>query len=141
MPFTEYTDQAILNSVFGKTSNFGALASAPTVYVGLSSTTPNPDGTGITEPSTGSYARVATTGSTWNAATLANPAVLTNAGAVTFPTATGNWLSSANLTYAVLFDAATSGNCLGFGALTVPKPVTNGDTPQFAATQISITQA
>ena len=141
MPFTEYTDQAILNSFFGKTSNFGALASRPTVYVGLSTTTPNPDGTGVTEPSTGSYARVSTAAADWNTATLANPAVVTNANAVTFPTATATWSSGSNMTYAVLYDAATVGNCLGYGALSTPKPVLNGDVAQYAAGQISVTLA
>ncbi|MFP3344634.1 hypothetical protein R0J87_19345, partial [Halomonas sp. SIMBA_159] len=32
MSFSNYTNQALLNSLFGKTSNFGALASAPTIY-------------------------------------------------------------------------------------------------------------
>lgn len=31
--FANRTAQALLNSLFGKTSNFGALASAPTIYV------------------------------------------------------------------------------------------------------------
>jgi hypothetical protein len=60
MSFFNRTAQALLNSLFGKASNFGALGSAPTLHVGLSSTAPNEDGTGITEPAGGGYARVAT---------------------------------------------------------------------------------
>jgi hypothetical protein len=137
--FSNRTAQAILNSLFGKTSNFGALASAPTIYVALSSTTPAEDGTNVTEPSGGSYARVATAPADWNAATLADPAVVTNANPITFPTASANWLASANITHFALYDALTVGNFLGFGALTVPKPVLSGDTPSYAAGALSVT--
>lgn len=137
MSFTNRTAQAMLNSLFGKTSNFGALGSAPTIYVGLSSTTPAEAGTGVTEPSSGSYARVATSGSTWNAATNADPSVVSNASAITFPTATADWVSAANLTYFVLFDASTSGNVLGYGLLSVAKPVLNGDTAEFPASSLT----
>lgn len=139
MSFGNRTARAMLNSLFGKTSDFGALASRPTIYVGLSSTTPAEDGTNVTEPATGSYARVATAPADWNAATLADPSLIDNLNPITFPTATANWLASANLTHFVLYDAATVGNFLGFGALTVPKPVLSGDTPSFAAGSLDVT--
>lgn len=133
MSFSNYSAQAILNSVFGKTSNFGALASVPTIWVGLSSTTPAEDGTNITEPSAGAYARVQTAAVDWNAATDADPSVVTNANAITFPTATATWVAGADLTHFVLFDASTAGNALGSGALSVAKPVTDGDTAEIGA--------
>lgn len=138
MTFSIRTAQALLNSLFGKTSNFGALASRPTIYVALSSTAPAEDGTNVTEPSSGSYARVATAASDWNAATNADPSVVTNANPISFPAATGNWLSSANLTHFALYDAPTSGNFLGMGALSVAKPVLNGDTASFPASALSV---
>lgn len=139
MSFTNRTAQALLNALFGKTSNFGALASAPTIYVGLSSTTPTEAGANVTEPSSGGYARVATVAGDWNAASLADPSALDNANVITFPVATGDWLSGADLTHAVLFDAATSGNVLASAALAVAKPVMNGDTASFAAGSIDVT--
>ena len=142
MPLSEYTDQALLNSLFGKTSNFGALATAPTLFVGLSSTTPNPDGTGVTEPVGNGYARVSTPAATWGAASLANPSAITNSGAViAFPTATGSWAAGVNMTYLVFFDAASGGNVIGFGALTTPKPVLSGDTAQFNSSSLTVTMA
>lgn len=137
MSFSNRTAQALLNSLFGKTSNFGALASAPTIYVGLSSTTPTETGTNITEPSGGSYARVATAASDWNAATSADPSVVSNANAITFPAATADWVSAADLTYFVLYDASSSGNVIGSGALALAKPVLNGDTPSFPASSLT----
>lgn len=130
MPFTNRCHQGLLNSLFGKTSIFGALATPPTFYVGLSTTTPTMAGGNITEPSGNGYARVATAASDWNTATNADPSVLTNANAVTFPTASGSW---GTVTHFVLFDAPSGGNANGFGALTVSKTPTNGDTPSFAA--------
>lgn len=136
--FSNYTAQAMLNSLFGKTSNFGALASVPTLYVALSSTTPTETGTNVTEPSGGAYARKATVAGDWNAATSADPSVVDNANALTFVQATADWVAGADLTHFVLYDALTSGNFLGFGALTTAKPVLNGDTPEFAAAALSI---
>lgn len=127
MSFSNYTAQATLNSIFGKTSNFGALGAAPTVHVGLSSTTPAEDGTNVAEPSGGSYARVATASGDWNSATLADPSNLDNANQIAFPQATADWRAGANLTHVVFYDAATGGNFLGAFALTTAKPVLNGD--------------
>src|SRR5579863_8440645 len=132
MALTQYTREALNNSLFGKSSSFGALATAPTIYVALSSTTPTTVGGNVTEPSTGSYARVSTPAASWTVATAADPVVTENGSVVTFPTATADWLSAANLTYFVLYDAISAGNCLGYGALTTAKPILNGDTASFA---------
>ncbi len=139
MSFFNRTGQALLNSLLGKTSNFGALASAPAIFVGLSSTTPAEDGTNITEPSTGGYARQSTAAVDWNAATLADPSVIDNANAVTFPQATADYLAGANITHFVLFDAVSAGNAIAFAALNTAKPILNGDTPSFPAGDLTLT--
>lgn len=137
MSFSNYTSQATLNSLFGKTSAFGALASRPTFYIALSTTAPTETG-GVTEPVGNGYARVATAPADWNAATLADPSVTTNASEIAFPQATGAW---GTITHFAVFDAATAGNYLGASnALTTPKSPTSGDTPRFAAGQISFTK-
>ena len=139
MSFSNYTAQALLNSLFGKTSNFGALGSAPAIYVGLSSTTPAEDGTNVTEEAAGAYARQLVVAGSWNTATLADPSLIDNSVAITFPQATADWLTQDNLTHAVVYDAVTSGSYLGTGALSTPKPVLNGDTAQIAAGDLDIT--
>lgn len=131
MPASTYLANALLEEQVGKT-NFAL----PTVYVGLSSTTPTAAGTNVTEPSTGSYARVVTSGATW---TSAAAGAISNAAAITFPQATADWLSGANLTHAVLYDAASGGNLLSFGALAVAKSVSSGDTAQIAIGDLDIT--
>lgn len=138
MPLSNYTHAALLDALFGNTSDFGALGSAPTLHVGLSSTTPAQDGSNVTEPSGGSYARVATSASDWDDATSADPSVIANGTAIEFPTATADWVSGADLTHLVLFDASSSGNVLGFGALTVPKPVLDSDTANFAPGDLQV---
>ena len=128
---SQYTRQALLNAFLGKTSAFGALASRPTIYIGLSSTTPTSSGGNVTEPSGGGYARVATAPTDWGTASAADPSEATNAAKIDFGTASGTWVSGANLTHAVAYDAATDGNFLGSGALAVAKPVFDGDPAEI----------
>jgi hypothetical protein len=131
MSFFNYLENSVLDHVVGKTPY-----TSPTVYIGLSSTTPAEDGTNVTEPSTGSYARVSTAAGDWNAAASG---ATSNANAVTFVQATADWVAGADLTYLVAYDALTVGNELFYGLLTVAKPVLNGDTASFPAGDIDIT--
>lgn len=130
MPASTYLANALLAHQCGKTAY-----TMPTVYLALSSTTPTVGGTNVTEPSGGSYARVATTG-LWG---VPASGTITNSGAITYAAATADWLSGTNLTYGVLYDALTAGNCLGYGVLTVAKNILNGDTASVAASGITIT--
>jgi hypothetical protein len=60
--------------------------------------------------------------------------------AFTFPVATADWASAANIVAAALKDSGTngSGNIYYFGALTEAKPVLNGDTASFASGAVTI---
>jgi len=133
MPISYYEANKVLDHENGKTAY-----TMPQVFVGLSSTTPAQGApvTNVTEPTGGAYARVATTGATWNAAAAGST---TNAAAVTFPTATADWAGGSNLTYFVFYDAATAGNILGYAALTTAKNCLNGDTLSFPAGSITRT--
>lgn len=138
---SQYTHQALLNALFGKTSGFGALASRPTIYVGLSSTKPTPAGANVTEPSTGGYTRLETAPADWTSATNADPSEIENAEILEFPEATADWLAGANLGYAVLYDAAAGGNFLGFGPAAQAKPVLEGDTARFVPGTVRVSMA
>lgn len=131
MPASYYLANNLIDHQLGK-----AAYTSPTVYVALSSTTPAADGTGVTEPTGGSYARVATSAATWNSAALGST---TNAAAITFPTATADWAAGANMTYGVLYDAATLGNVLAYGVLSVAKNVLSGDTASIAIGGLTVT--
>ena len=131
MPLTTAQRNKLIDHQLGKTAY-----TMPTVYVALSSTTPVIAGTGVTEPSGGGYARVATSGATWSAAA---GGATSNAAVITFPTATADWAAGANLTYGLLYDALNAGNFLGFGALTVAKNCLNGDTISIAIGGLTVT--
>lgn len=126
MSFSNYTSKALLDYMFGKTSAFD---SQPAIYVALSTADPGDDGASLSEPSGNGYARVATVAGDWNAGTLANPSVIDNANAVTFPeVVTAPW---GTISHFALYDAASNGNCLGSEALDTQKSPTVGDTPRF----------
>lgn len=131
MPFAESIDDDILDHYTGK-----ATWTAPTAtWIGLSSTTPTKTGTNVTEPSGGAYARQQVTSANW--ASAASSAT-SNTPEIAYPTATADWLSAANLTHMVIYTAETAGTFIGSKALTVAKPVTNGDTAKFAAGDIDL---
>ncbi len=120
MSLSNYAENKILDHLIGKTS-----FTMPTVYVGLSTANPGETASGLAEPSGGSYARVATTGADWAAASSGSNS---NAQELAFTTATGAW---GTITHFALFDDLTGGNMLVYGALTQAKAVISGDTPKF----------
>jgi hypothetical protein len=126
--FADYWENEILDHLFGKGSY-----TPPTIYVGLSTADPTDDTSGLAEPSGGSYARVATAGADWN---VASGGAIDNTNDITFPEATGNW---GTITHFVLFDAASAGNMLAHGALSVSKSISSGDTAKFAAGDLDVT--
>lgn len=111
---TDYSATNWLAYVVGKT----AMPTLPTAFIGLFTTAPTSDSgvTGAVEVSGGSYARQSTSGATWNAASNSSgsepsvtPANITNAVAITFPTATASW---GTVVAFGLFDAVSAGNLL-----------------------------
>jgi hypothetical protein len=116
------------------------------LHIGLFTTNPT-DSTAGTEVSGGSYARVsvAPTTANWAATNAAGSTAATSSGTtgttsnnatITFPAPSANWGA---ITGFGIFDAASSGNLLFYGALNANKNVNNGDAaPYFAAGQLSI---
>lgn len=103
---SDYSAKKVLELLTGKTA-----FATPTAYVGLYTTMPTSDaGTGSTEVSGGSYARVALSG-LLNAASGSAPSQISNASAIIFPTATANWGTVVGFG---IFDAASAGNLLVF---------------------------
>jgi len=134
MSFSDFLEDELLDHVFG-----AAAYSAPaTLYIGLSSADPLDDGSGLNEPSGGSYARVAVTNNATNFP-AASGGAKANGTAVTFPTATATWVGGADLTHFGVFDADAAGNLLGSAELSLAKPVLDGDTAEFAIGDLAIT--
>lgn len=94
----------IVNALVGRTDDLGG-----TVYIGLSSTAPNADGTGVTEPSGNGYGRVLI-GNYHQSLTqkfgAAENGVSANEEIIYFPESTGSW--GATLTHFVLFNSKDS---------------------------------
>lgn len=132
MSFADFLENELLDHVWG-----GAAYSAPaTIYVGLSTTAPNDDGTNITEPSGGAgYTRVAVTNNltNWPAAVGGAKA---NGVAIDFNQATGSW---GTVSHFFCADAASGGNILGSGVLSTSKTIDTGDSASFAIGDFDIT--
>src|SRR5262245_41287462 len=95
--FVDSIEQKILNQFLqDPNTDFPGFA---TLWIGLSSTTPTEAAGNFTEPSGGSYARVSTAAADWAAASGTAPATKATSTTKTFPTATADWVSGANLTY------------------------------------------
>lgn len=124
--------------------------SAPTtstLYIGLLTDAPS-DAGGGTEVAGGSYARVAVASSLANwAGTQAAASTTASSGtsgqtsnnvAITFPTPSAGW---GTVTHFGIYDAATTGNLLFHGALTIAKTINEADTVTFPPASLSITFA
>jgi len=129
--FGNYLENELLDHVFG-----AAAYSAPaTLYLALSTADPTDDGSGLNEPSGGSYARLGVTNNATNfpAATGGSKS---NGVDFTFVTATASW---GVISHMAIMDAASGGNLLGHAALTSSKTIDNGDTVIFEAGNLTIT--
>lgn len=131
MPYSTYLDNKELDHLFGK-----AVFTAPShIYVGLSKADPLADGSGVVEPSDGSYVRVETDPADWSSA---SGGVTSNVNDIVFPVPTGDW---GLVTHGILYDAVSGGNFLGYGTLNVPKEILTGpDAAQFPAGDIVVTR-
>lgn len=136
MGASDSRERLIADSQFGG----GATTWAPaTWYCGLSTTTPNDDGSGFTEPVGGSYARVAVTNNVTNfpaAATVAGVTTKKNGAKITFPNPTGLW---GQIPAYGFFTAPSGGTPEYTNTLDTPITVLSGNTPvEFDVNQIVI---
>lgn len=127
---TYYSANRVLDLNFGGS----AYTQPATYYFGLSTTTINIDGTGMTEPSGGAYARVSLTNNKTNFGNASN-ASLTNSTAVQFPESTASW---GTITYVAMLDASSSGNLWWFDALSPARTVASATTVLFAIGSITV---
>lgn len=105
-------------------------ADQTSTYYGLSTTTPNPDGTNVTEPTVGAYSRVfsPTTSTFLNPTTGASPTLLANSAAIVWPEATASW---GTVTHWVCYLTNIGGDLAFYGAIDNPAEVVNGLQPRF----------
>lgn len=131
MTTTYYLDLAAGNLFGTKTTP----AIPKKYYIGLSSSLPQTNGTGATEPSTSGtgYARVELTG-------LSEPSdgTITNSGVITFPESVTAW---GTMTCYVIYDAPTGGNLLMYGNLEVSRNIESDTVLSIRANELQITLA
>jgi hypothetical protein len=127
--FSDYTENLVLNWLFTANS-----ATRPTAwYVGLFTAAPSDVGGG-TEVSGNGYARKVT-GTMSVSGT--SPTNCTNDAAIEFAAASGgNW---GTITHIAIFDALTTGNMLGWAALTTSRTINDGDILRIPANDLDIT--
>lgn len=124
--FTAFLDNALLNHVFG-----GVPYSAPTLYLGLFTSTPG------VQPTT----EVSNVGTGYVRMPVSAPFTVTgnqaaNSITVEWPTASGAGYGT--LTQVAIFDAAAGGNMLAWGDLTATRTVLAGDIARFTAGQLTV---
>lgn len=132
MGATQSRARAIADSQFGS-------GSPATWYLGLSTTQPNADGSGFTEPVGGSYGRVAITNNSTNfpaAATASGVTSKKNGAKFTFPNPTGNW---GTVGWYGFFTASSGGQPEYHNPLDATISPKSGNTPvEFDVSQLSM---
>ncbi len=119
----------ILNRYFGNVSD----TVASTLYLGLSTTAINNDGTGATEPSGGGYARVAVVNNKTNWSNASN-GILSNLTELSFPESSTSWGTVSH----VFLSDTIGGAPIYFDALATPRAVQAQTTLIFAINTIQI---
>ena len=124
MAFTDYLENKLVAHTFSNT----AFTSPSSVFVALYTVAPTDSTTG-TEVSGGGYARQsASFTTTGNAAT--------NASAIEYPTATGNY---GTVVAVAILDASSSGNMSAYATLSASKTISTGDVFRIPAGDLDIT--
>jgi hypothetical protein len=129
--FGNFLENELLDHVFG-----AAAYSAPaTLYLALSTSDPTDDGSGISEPSGGSYARLGVANNLTNFPAAVGGSK-SNGQDFTFVTASASW---GVITHMAIYDAAVAGNMLAHASLASSKTIDNGDTVIFETGNLTIT--
>jgi hypothetical protein len=137
---SDYLENKIIDQVFrGQAYSFPT-----TLYVGLFSASPS-DVAGGTEITGNNYSRSSVTNSLANwagtqaaastAASSGSSGTTSNNSAITFATPSASW--GAVVAFGI-FDAASAGNLLFYGNLSISKTINQGDTVTFPAASLSI---
>ena len=132
---TNYLEGALIDHLFRAT----AFSQTGTWYTALMTAAHGEDGTGGTEVSGGSDARIAVTRGTgtWTKTLSTNVYTVHNTSTITFATPSADW---GVVTHVGLFDALTSGNLVLEAALQFAKTINNGDpAPKFNAGELKFT--
>tara|TARA_Y100001937_G_scaffold107362_1_gene149958 strand:+ start:1298 stop:1708 length:411 start_codon:yes stop_codon:yes gene_type:complete len=132
---SNYLEDTLLKHIMASAGTNGADydTSSLAFFVSLHTGSPGEANDGANEITGNAYARQSAT-----FGNVTSGSVSTNA-TISFPQASGNY--SANVTHIGIFDAASGGNLLFYGALSSAKTVTDGDVFQINSGSLTITLA
>lgn len=103
-------------------------------YLGLSKSQPTASGTGVTEPSSSyGYGRIEL-----NNLSQPTNGIVSNTEEIMFNEATGNW---GTVSHFVVYDSATGGNLLMYGALSPARTAETGTTIAIRAGSLKLSIA
>ena len=126
---TTYFLNLVAGNVFQSKTNPGI---PTTYYVGLSTTAPTVSGSNVTEPAGGGYERVPVTGSDFN---VPSSGTVTNKNTIVFPDSITSW---GTVTHYLIYDAASGGHLLMYGALSTSQSVDGGVAVALRAGALSL---
>jgi hypothetical protein len=123
---SNYLENELLDHVL----KVGAFTQPANLYIALSTADPLDDGSGLSEPGVGSYARVVC--NSWETATNRH---IENSASISYPQATADW---GTITHIAIMDDPTAGNMIAHGALSSSVAVLNGNVMSFDAGEIDV---
>ena len=129
------TSTYFLNCIMGNVFQTKLSPGLPSkVYLGLSSSAPEVDGSGATEPlASAGYSRVEL-----NSLDVPTNGVITNKSEISFPESSASW---GTVTHFVLYDAPVNGNLLMFNVLSQARSVEQATIVMVKAGSLKLTLA
>lgn len=129
------TSTYFLNCIMGNVFQTKLSPGLPSkVYLGLSSSAPDVDGSGATEPlASAGYSRVEL-----NSLDVPTNGVITNKSEISFPESSASW---GTMTHFVLYDAPVNGNLLMFNVLSQARSVEQATIVMVKAGSLKLTLA
>ena len=129
------TTTYFLNCIMGNVFQTKLSPGLPSkVYLGLSSSAPDVDGSGATEPlASAGYSRVEL-----NSLDVPTNGVITNKSEISFPESSASW---GTVTHFVLYDAPVNGNLLMFNVLSQARSVEQATIVMVKAGSLKLTLA
>lgn len=129
------TSTYFLNCIMGNVFQTKLSPGLPSkVYLGLSSSAPDVDGSGATEPlASAGYSRVEL-----NSLDVPTNGVITNKSEISFPESSASW---GTVTHFVLYDAPVNGNLLMFNVLSQARSVEQTTIVMVKAGSLKLTLA
>lgn len=130
MPLTNYQESLILKYMFG----IASWTQDTMFYVGLSTTHPDNNGQGASEPSGGGYARVAVpTGANFFRYNADNS--ITNGTVIAFGTSTASWGQIQSVPF---FDQAAGGSVRFYGSLSPSQIIGANEVLRFEQNDVRL---